>query len=71
MLHTFHQTNTLVPDTRRALLCHGGADVFQVGHGTRQTGVPPEGAARPEMTLRVVDRLHFVFIVGVRGEKGG
>ena len=71
MSNKFDQTNQPIPDTGRALLCHGGANTVQVGNRTRQTGLPPEGGAVFEMPLGVGDRLHFVYIIGTRREKGG
>jgi hypothetical protein len=71
MSNNFNQMNQPIPDTGRALLCHGGANAVQVSSRTRQTAVPPEGGAVFEMLLGVGDRLHFVFIIGTRREKGG
>ena len=77
--YTVDQANQLVPDTRRALFYNGGANalkggearVVRRGHGTGRSGVSPKGAAGPKVPFCVGDGLHFVFVVGTRGEKGG
>jgi hypothetical protein len=60
------------------LFYHGGANALKGGearvvrgHGTGRSGVPPKGAAGPKVPFCVGDGLHFVFVVGTRGEKGG